>query len=481
MSRIDSYCDRCGGCGPAMNRRNFLAATGGAALATGLGPLDFASSLFAATAPAPAGKAVVHVVFVRPLKTPLISWPGGQTDVGAMQALFAKMITDAAEKTGIQLDLKSAPLENKDQINAYLEAIKGAPPDGLLVCAMELTQWPEVLHLVENRGAVPTVVYSHLTAFTGNMQKTRQVPNTFVGATPDVDWLAFALRMLNTVWRMKNTRLAVITRAHTREDESKDVVADAFGTTLHMIPAARFDEELAKVDAGEEVKAMADRYAADAQEIVEPTKADIIDAARNYIVCRRILEAENCQGLSYDCLGRPNPVCIAFSRLLDEGIVAGCEADVDAALSMLLTQSLFDRSGFIQDPSPNTVSNTLIGAHCTSPTKLEGLASAYRAPYKIRSYHTRTGACMEVLWPVDREVTVMKFIKPDTIVLGSGRVVSNIMQPPSGCCRTAVEITVDGVEDMDQAKGFHQLFILGNLERGFRAYCQLAGIKAVHI
>jgi len=476
MSRIKSHCDRCGGCGPAMNRRNFLAAASGAAFATGLAPLDFASSLFGATAPAPAGKAVVHVVFVRPLKTPAISWPGGQTDVAAMQALFTKTITDAAEKLGVQLDVKSAPLENKDGINAYLEAIKGTPPDGLLVCAMELTHWPEVLHLVENRGPVPTVVYSHLTAFTGNMQPTRQVPNTFVGATPDVNWLEFALRMLNTVWRMKNTRLAVITK-----DESKDVVADAFGTTLHMIPAARFDEELATVDATDEVKAMADRYAAEAQEIVEPTKADIIDAARNYIVCRRILEAENCQGLSYACLGRPNPVCIAFSRLLDEGIVAGCEADVDAALSMLLTQSLFDRSGFIQDPSPNTVSNTLIGAHCTSPTKLEGFASSYRAPYKLRSYHTRTGACMEVLWPVGREVTVMKFIKPDKIVLGSGRVVSNIMQPPSGCCRTAVEITVDGVEDMDLAKGFHQLFILGNLERGFRAYCQLAGIKAVHI
>jgi len=293
MSKVRSHCDHCGGRGPAMNRRSFLGVAGGSAFATGLVPLDFASSLFGAAVPAPAGKAVVHVVFVRPLTTPLISWPGGQTDVAAMQALFTKTITDAAEKLGVQLDVKSAPLENKDQINAYLEAIKGAPPDGLLVCAMELTHWPEVLHLVENRGPVPTVVYSHLTAFTGNMKATRQVPNTFVGATPDVDWLGFALRMLNTVWRMKNTRLAVITG-----NESKDVVADAFGTTLHMIPAARFDEELAKVDASEEVKAMADRYAADAQEIVEPTKADIIDAARNYIVCRRILDAENCQGLS---------------------------------------------------------------------------------------------------------------------------------------------------------------------------------------
>jgi hypothetical protein len=148
---------------------------------------------------------------------------------------------------------------------------------------------------------------------------------------------------------------------------------------------------------------------------------------------------------------------------------------------MLLTQLLFERSGFIQDPSPNTVSNTLIGAHCTSPTKLEGFDKPYRAPYKLRSYHTGTGTAMQVIWPIGREVTVMQFQGPQAMILGTGRVVSNIAQPPSGCCRTAVEITVDGVADVDECKGFHQLFILGNLQRDFAAYCQLSGIQTVHI
>ena len=63
-----------------------------------------------------------------------------------------------------------------------------------------------------------------------------------------------------------------------------------------------------------------------------------------------------------------------------------------------------------------------------------------------------------------------------TIWVSAGKVVSNIPQPPSGCCRTAVEISLDGVADTRDVKGFHQHFILGNLERQFKAYGRLAGI-----
>jgi hypothetical protein len=64
------------------------------------------------------------------------------------------------------------------------------------------------------------------------------------------------------------------------------------------------------------------------------------------------------------------------------------------------------------------------------------------------------------------------------MMIGTGRVVSNIAQPPSGCCRTAVEVTVDGCPDTRDVKGFHQLFILGNLELPFRQFSKLAGIQA---
>ena len=468
-------CSCCTGCGPKVGRRGFLTAAGVSALAIQMEALEMASSLSAADLK-PAGKPVIQAVFVRPKQTPAVSWPGGQTDVAAQQALYAKTLAEAGAKLGVQLEMRREPLENRQQVNAYLQQIKKTPPDGLLVAAMELTLWPDVQHLVESRGDVATVVYSNMTSFTGHMRATRKVPKTYVGATPDVGWLAFGLRMLWARWRMKNTRIALVVG-----NETRDVVIPGLGTTFHCIPAVRFDEELKKVEVSDEVRAMADQYAKAAEEIVEPKPADILDAARNYIACKRILQAEKCQGISYACLGRPNPVCMAFSRLLDEGVVAGCEADTNAALSMLLTQLLFERSGFIQDPSANTVDNTFLGAHCTSPTRLEGFDKPYRAAYKLRSYHTGTGAAMQVLWPIGREVTVMQFAGPQQMILGSGRVVSNVAQPPSGCCRTAVELAMDGVPDTDEAKGFHQLFILGKLERGFRAYCQLAGIQAVSL
>jgi L-fucose isomerase-like protein len=232
----------------------------------------------------------------------------------------------------------------------------------------------------------------------------------------------------------------------------------------------------------DEVRAIAEFYAKNAKKVIEPTKADIIESAKNYVVCRRLMEMEKCQGIAIDCLGWRNPVCLAFMKLRDEGIVAACEQDQCAAIGMLMTHLLFERPCFQQDPSPNTVNNTLIGAHCTSPSRLEGFGRSYRAPYLLRNYHTRTGVAPEVLWPEGKPVTVMQVnLAPLSIMVGAGQVVSNIAQPPSGCCRTSVEISLDGVSDTCDVKGFHQLFVLGRLERMLRTFGKLADIPVVSI
>jgi len=187
-----------------------------------------------------------------------------------------------------------------------------------------------------------------------------------------------------------------------------------------------------------------------------------------------------------DCLGPITrreilPPCVAFSRLRDEGMLGTCEADWNAAISTRLTDLLFDRPGFMQDPAPNTVNNTLMGAHCTCATKLDGFDKP-PAPFILRSHsESNLGVAMQVLWRVGQEVTIMKFQGPESIILGTGRVLRNIDTPPSGGCRTSLEIEVDDVADSRDIKGFHQLFIYGNLELQFKAYCDLAGIKVVHI
>jgi hypothetical protein len=453
-----------------LSRRGFLAGAGAAAAAAQTGLFELASSLLAAE-PKPAAKPVVSVAFVRPEKPYVVSWPGGNCDTQAQQALFTKTLTEAAEKLDVRLDVQAQPLDTAERVAAFLERTKKSPPDGLIVAAMCLLRWKDVNQIVENRGNVPTIIYSNLSGFTQHLQCGRNTPNTFLAATQDVGWLASALLMLNAIWRMKHTRILVVA------DGAKDATVEGLGTAFHAVPKARFDEEFKKVAATDEVRAMADAYAKNAKEIVEPTQAEILEAAKNYVVCRRLMGAEKCQGITIACLGWENPVCLAFSRLLDEGVVAACEADLYAALSMLLTQLLFNRPGFMQDPSPNTVNNTLIGAHCTSATRLAGIDDPYRAPYVLRDYHTQTGVSPQVLWPVGKEVTVMEFESPTSMIVGTGRVRSNIPQPPSGCCRTSVEIELDDMADSRDVKGFHQLFIYGNLKRMFQAYGQLAGVE----
>ncbi len=113
------------------------------------------------------------------------------------------------------------------------------------------------------------------------------------------------------------------------------------------------------------------------------------------------MAAENCQGISLNCLGLigsrriPCPPCMAWLQLNDEGSVGCCECDWNAAISLRLCRLLTGRPGFMQDPCPNTVNGTLMGAHCSSPTQAPRLRPAGRAadpPQPQRVGHRRLAA-----------------------------------------------------------------------------------------
>ena len=475
------------GCPLTLNRRSFLASAGAMAMAAKTSPLNFASSLLAAQ-PNTAGKPVVQAVFARPkVDRYWMGWPGAAYNIKARQAEYTKILENAAKKFGVQLDVRNEPLDTDNAVNANLEQLRKQPPDGLVVTNMCLHHgssgsWPHVNKIAKERGKIPTIVFSPMgTSFTGHLQGTRDIPGVYAAATQDLDWLEFGVRMLNTIWQMKNTRICICAGNKT-EDRKLDVI----GTTLRYIPTKRFLEESRKVQQSDEIRAMADKYTRNAKNIVEPKKKDILAAAKNYTVCRHLMAAENCQGFSMDCLGPVSkrliqPPCMAFSRLRDEGGLGTCEADWNAAISTRLTNLLFDRPGFMQDPAPNTVNNTLMGAHCSCATRLDGFDKSPE-PFILRSHsESNVGVAMQVLWRIGQKVTIMKFQGPESIVLGTGRVLRNIETPPAGGCRTSVELELDDVADARDTKGFHQLFIYGDLELPFKAYCQLAGIKVVHI
>jgi hypothetical protein len=162
-------------------------------------------------------------------------------------------------------------------------------------------------------------------------------------------------------------------------------------------------------------------------------------------------------------------------------VPAICEADIRAVMSHTLCLKLLDKPGFMQDPVPETVRNTFIGAHCVCATRLNGLDQP-RARFILRSHsESNLGVSLQVLWEPGQKVTVMQFADPGEIILGEGEVLKNHDTPPAGGCRTSVELAIDGPADVRDTRGFHQLFIYGDHKRDFEAYGQMFGIKTAHI
>jgi hypothetical protein len=429
-------------------------------------------------------KPCVSVVFVRP-EPPggkyWMGWPGASYNIKEREAQYLGLLQEAAARQGVELDVNSEPITSEPAVKALVEKCKATSPDGLLVIAGNLESWGRVEKIVKNRGPVPTIVFSPMgTSFTGHLQTTRAQPRTYVAATQDLTWLATAVRLFRTIWDMKRSRLLIV-----NGDKTEDKVLDIIGTTLHYIPLRRWTDELAKLAVTPEVKALAEKFNKNAQKTVEPKPSDVINAAKAYFVAKKLMAEEKCQGISLNCLGLvgarqiPCPPCMAWLTFNDEGGVGCCECDWNAAISLRLTALLCGRPGFMQDPCPNTINGTLMGAHCSSPTKLRGFDQPPE-PFIMRSHsESNIGVSPQVLWPIGEPVTVMLFQGPSQMILGTGKVLANIDTPPAGGCRTSVEITMDNVADPRDAKGFHQLFVLGKLDGLYKTYCQLAGIKVI--
>ncbi len=479
-------CSQHCGCCASMDRRDFMSTVGLASLAAP-GMFSLTSAAMGGE-PAANAKPRIRAVFLRPDsdRGDWMSWPGVTYDNKGGQALFTKIMSEAADKLGVNLEVTDAPLTDVAAISKLLAECKKNPPDGVIVNVMELgprEYWPLANKFVAERGSLPTIVFSQMgTAFTGHLQEERKAKKCFTASTQDAGWLATAVKLLHAIWAMKTTRICII-----NGDRTHDQRLDVIGTTLHYVPLERWIEELAKVGTTAEVKALADEFTQAATKIVEPKPADIINAAKTYVVAKRIMAAENCNGISLNCLGLigahriPCPPCMAWQRLNNEGSVGTCECDWNAAISLRLCALLTGRPGFMQDPAPNTVNNTLMGAHCTSASKLRGFDQP-AVPVILRSHtESNMGVSPQVIWPVGEQVTVMKFDGPGRIILGTGKIAANIDTPPCGGCRTSIEAEMDNIGDSRDCKGFHQLFILGRHERLFKAYCQLAGVEVVPI
>ena len=471
----------------AMHRREFLQTLGGSALATHMGLFRAVGSAAAETAPTPEiPKRIVpdvRVVFLRPKEKYWLGWPGTSFDVEGHIRDYVEKMKNFGRELDVKLWISETPLYNDEDVGKLIAEITETKPDAVIVVPLHMDRWGQVNNIV--KAGFPTIIFAGLgVCFTGHIQNISRQPKVHLISTGDFDLEAvqYGLRMVKTNHQMRDLRILVIAGNDTSERKVENV-----GSTVRYIPRRLFPELFNATADTDEVKAIADDYRKRAAKIVEPSERDVLNAAKCYVVAKKLLKDNECNAITMDCLGLvydrqiPTPPCLAWSKLLDEGTSAACEAVVDAALAEALVCKLLERPGFMQDPVPETEKNSFIGAHCTSPTKLNGIDEPCEQ-FVLRNHsESNIGVSMQILWKPEQEVTIMQFEGPKRMILGCGKVVRNLDTPPAGGCRTSVELLIDGPPDTRDTRGFHQLFLYGNHVRKLKAYCQMYGIAAEHI
>ena len=98
-------------------------------------------------------------------------------------------------------------------------------------------------------------------------------------------------------------------------------------------------------------------------------------AMRIYDALKEIVAEERLNGFTLRCFDLLDKVrntgCLALAKLNSEGIVAGCEGDVPAMLSMALSDAVTGVSGFQANPaSIDLDTGKIIFAHCTIPLNM---------------------------------------------------------------------------------------------------------------
>lgn len=468
-------------------RRDFLMAMGaaGAGMAMGSRPL--------AAAPAEGadhkgkGVATVRGAFLYPSteslrKAGYYSWPGVGFDAEGRQKKYTAEIDAIARRLGMRILMDAKPLSDAAGVTGFVNEVKQQRPDGLLLIPLKKGDWGSVLRIVEEAG-LPAVVLATLgILLTPHINQLHRRPGVYLICSLDnLEAVEYGMNMIRTARWMKESRLLSIAGTGAGETAVKGL-----GVGIRSLPRARFTEEYRRTETSARVRELARKLSTGARRIVEPSEAEIVEAAKTYIVLRRLLADEEGDAVMMDCLGGIRdrefpPPCIGFMWLRDEGIAAGCQNDLDAALTLMIVEELFGRPGFQQNASCETEKNHYFGAHCTCPTRLSGKDQPPE-PYLLRNHaESGVGVVPQVLWRTGQAVTMAHYLsgeKPEMIVY-SGKVVRCYDTPPAGGCRTNVELAIDGIEDACDVKGMHQTIFYGDYARQLRAFCQLHGIDVV--
>lgn len=251
-----------------------------------------------------------------------------------------------------------------------------------------------------------------------------------------------------------------------------------WGVEYTNIPLERIYEYYKQITEDEVGEACA-TLAAKALACREATPEDMIKAMRLYRAIKQVVEEEHLSAITLSCFRIIEQIgttgCLALALLNDEGIIAGCEGDLQSVFTMLATKVLTGKSTFMANPSMiNTRTNEMILAHCT-------IGIAQTEKFIIRNhFETESGIGIQGILPTG-DVTIVKCGGEclDEYYLSTGTLIENTNY--INMCRTQVRIKLNTSTEyfLKKPLGNHHILLHGNYETMLDEFLQSNGCKRI--
>ncbi|MFH1639228.1 MAG: hypothetical protein ABIB93_02805 [Chloroflexota bacterium] len=408
------------------------------------------------------------------------------TDREKVSLRVAQLSKELKEKLHHSIALLDDAIVTGEESIAGLKA-EALKADALLVCPIgtmslkTLLQWKLPIIAFSGQYTPTQALYAF------GVERHRHPDITVALDFQDID---DALQRLEARKRLRNSRIALVgfppsRFSHWHHLPDLELAQEKFGTEFIPVELRELLAKLPEVDT-KEAQSVAGRWIKEAKEVVEPSKTDVVEAARIYLSLADILEREKANALALNCDDMMNslqasPPCYALTRLRDEGIHAACEVDVVILLTMMLLGYLTDKPAFmgnIVGAIPET--NTLRISHCVLPTRMAGLNQP-PSPYTLRNYHGyRRGVTAHVELDTGQEVTIARLSRNlDRIMLLNGELIDC---QETIACRTTLSARVNDVREFVRcAFGNHHVIVYGNHVRQAKILSQALGISSIEL
>lgn len=257
------------------------------------------------------------------------------------------------------------------------------------------------------------------------------------------------------------------------QDQGSKIAEPVFGIPVEYIPFAEVNRAWSSANQ-DEAAAVAERWQKNAIEVKDVTFDTLKTSAAMYLGMKQVLKNRGANAITVNCLGgfygghiHAYP-CLGFHELNNEGLVGGCECDVQSAATMLAFNIMTGgRPGFISDPVIDTSKRRIIYAHCVAPNKMFG-PNGKTNQFRVMTHsEDRNGASVQSILPVNYMTTTLEIDNSSKQILFH-QAVSVFNDPDDRACRT--KLCAEPVGDIEKlftmwdSWGWHRVTFYGDLK-----------------